>query len=286
MKIRKYTVWLFYLISINVFSAASSGTNVVRTIEYPEVLAPNIFENNEFVMSHQFGFDQAFSYVSDLESYWTYSSLYYYGTTARATLGARVNSSHRYSTTAVQYELQAYPKLFYGSYAAIDFSYANQSQTLFPGYQYRVEGYFNLWRQMEFSIGQGGSFFPQFSGNRFFMYTASLGKYSGNYFFWVRPYYYTPLSNQLYEIGIRKTFNDPNSYLSLVANVGHMPDIGNLPPLDNLITMQQKGVALSGQVPFNQYLFLKGTVSYDHQVYPAGLMRDITTAYLGVYIKC
>lgn len=265
------------------FAAPIGDTRIYRFNPYPTGIKP--FVPNIEGPHNEVGFDEAVSYVSDLSAYWAYSSLHYYRLSTKGNFGARVNSATRFDTTAVQYEIDAYPTLSKDAYAALNFAYANQSQILFASYQYRAEGYFTLPQQFELSLGQAGQIYPQFGDKKIFLYTGSFGKNFGNYFLWIRPYYYTPESNQFYEIGIRKTFSDPNNYVTLRINAGHLPDIGDLPPLDNLITLRQEGIALGGQLSLKYGIFLKGGVEYDHQVYPSNLIRNITTGNLSIFIR-
>jgi YaiO family outer membrane protein len=236
-------------------------------------------------LSNELGIDGALSRVSDLSTYWKYSSLHYYRLTDKGTFGGRVNIANRFGTTALQYQAEAYPVLSNGAYAALSLAYANTTQTLFASYQYRVEGYFPLPRNFEFSLGQGGQLFPRFENDKIFLFTGSVGKYINNYFVWFRPIYYTPVKDLLYEIGVRRTFDDPNMYVAVKALAGHLPDIGDLPPLSSVITLSEKALEITGQFPLTNNYFLQADVSYQHQVYPAGLIRNIATGFLGVFVR-
>ena len=267
------------------YAAPGAERSLVRSVDYFAWIRPYnqlLVKSN---LANEVGVDGALSYVSDLASYWSYSSLHYYRLTDRGTFGGRINSARRFSTTAVQYQAEAYPVFSNGVYAAFNLAYANTSQTLFASYQYRAEGYFPLPYNYEYSLGQGGQFFPRFSDKRIYLFTGSIGKYIGDYFVWARPYYYTPQSNFLYEVGLRRTFVDPNQFVSVRLNTGHLPDIGDLPPLDNIITVSQTAIAVGGQLPLRNNFFVKADVSYAHQKYPADLVRNITTLYLSVFVR-
>jgi len=279
------TLFLF-IESISVAEAApTTGSALVRSINYFAGIKPYSQLLVKDDLANEVGVDGALSYVSDLATYWTYSSLHYYRLTNKGTFGGRINSAHRFGSTAVQYQAEAYPVLYKGAYAALSIAYANSTQTLFASYQYRVEGYFPLPQNYEFSLGQGGQRFPRFGNQNIFLYTGSLGKYIGEYFVWARPFYYTPQSNFMYEVGLRRLFTDPNKYVSIRASSGHLPDIGDLPPLDNMITVSQSAIALGGQLPLKNNFFAKTDVSYAHQVYPSGLVRNISTLFLGVFVR-
>jgi YaiO family outer membrane protein len=228
------------------------------------------------------GFDQSGAVISDRHAYWSYSSLYYYRLTDAGKFGARVNYAHRNGTSAEQYQLEAYPQLFKGAYADLRFAYANTNQILFPSYQYRLEGYFELPYAMTFSLGHGSDIFPRFNNKKIYSYTTSLGKYIGDYFVWVRMNHYLPQSIQFYELGLRRDFSDGLTYINFKINAGRLPDIGDVPPLDKLIQIKQKGVSLDGQIPLTKTLFFKWRVGFARQIFPSGTVRNITDGMVGV----
>jgi YaiO family outer membrane protein len=256
-----------------------------RAVDYLTGLWPYNPQIVRTGLSNEVGLDAALSHVSDLSTYWTYDSLHYYRLTKNGTYGARVNSAHRFSETALQYQAEAYPVFANGMYAAATLAYANQTQTLFASYQYRGELYSPLGSGYEISLGQGGQFFPRLEHINIYLFTGSIGKYIGNYYMWFRPYYFTPQSNLLCEVGLRKTFNDPNAYISVRASSGKLPDIGDLPPISNLVTLSESAIGLSGQIPLPKNFYLKPDISYEHQVYPGTHVRNIVTAFLGVFVR-
>jgi YaiO family outer membrane protein len=228
-----------------------------RSIDYLTGLRPF---NSQIVttgLPNEVGLDGALAHVSDLSTYWTYSSIHYYRLTKSGTFGARVNSAHRFGTTAQQYQVEAYPVFSNKIYGAITLAYANQTQILFPSYQYRGELYFPLLPNYEMSLGQGGQFFPRLDNINIYLFTASLAKYMGDYYVWLRPYYFTPNTNLLCEVGVRKTFNDPNTFVSIRASTGRLPDIGDLPPFSSIVSARETAIGLNGQFPILYNIYLK-----------------------------
>lgn len=274
-----------FIISQPSRAASGSGGAEVRSMYYMTSIRPYQPVTYSSILANEVGVDGAVSYVSDLEAYWKYSSLHYYRNNQYGTFGGRINAANRFGTSALQYQAEAYPILFAGSYAALSLAYANTTQTLFPSYQYRAEGYFPLLKSYEFSLGQGGQMFPRFDNEKIFLYTGSLGKYMGNYFMWYRPYYFTPKSALLSEIGLRRSFEDPDTYVSARATLGHLPDIGDLPPNSNLVILSQNSLGLNAQFPLGCHVYGKADVSYAHQVYQTGLTRNITTGFLGIFVR-
>ena len=232
---------------------------------------------------NELGFDEDIAYASDLHSYWQYSSLYYYRYTDLGNFGGRVNYAKRYGTTGEQYQLEAYPKLFSGAYAAINLAYANSTQILYPSFQYGVEAYFDVSHGIEFSLGQATKKFVRFSNQKIYTYTGSLGKYMGNYFLWFRPSYFQPKATWYYEVGVRREFDNPHSYLTVKVAAGRLPDIGDLPPFDQMVLVSQQGLNIAGEFPLMKKLFLKLGVGYTHQIFhPSETVRNITDGSVGL----
>jgi YaiO family outer membrane protein len=255
-------------------------------LERLQTLQPNNAEANKLrgivikAQPHnEIGFDQDEAYVSDLQTYWSYSSLHYYRFTADGNVGGRINYAHRYGTTGEQYQVEAYPKISQNIYLALTYALANHTQYLFPTNQSLVEAYFNnLPHNMDASLGAR---YLRSLGVDIYTYTGSLGKYIYNNYIWFRPYHYTPQATDFYEIGIRHYFQDKNNYLALRVGVGKSPDLGDLPPLNQIIIISSRGFSLSGQYALTQTLFLKGGVGYVRQLFPSGLVREITDGSLG-----
>lgn len=231
---------------------------------------------------NEIGFDQDEAYVSDLQSYWQYSSLHYYRLTDKGNFGGRVNYAKRYGTTGIQYQLEAYPKLTSNSFATLTFAYANTTQILYPNLQYQVEGYIDVANGFEFSLGQGGKKYITFSNQNIWNYTGSIGKYFGNNFMWYRPSYSTPKATLFNEIGLIHYFSDDaKKYLSVKVSAGRLPDIGDVPPLDQMIVISQQGINIAGQLPLKKTLFLRLGAGYNRQDFPTGLIRRITDVSVG-----
>jgi len=234
---------------------------------------------------NELGFDQDEAYVSDIGGYWSYSSLHYYRFTNAGIFGARVNYANRYGIGGEQYQLEAYPKLFKNfyfikdSYLSLTGAISNTSQRVYPHYQYLIEPYFSFPCGFEASIGQ--RFLRTFDVN-VYTYTASIGKNIGSNFVWFRPYHYTPKSVDFFEVGIRHYFDADDTYAALKAGAGKMPDIGDVPPLNQIIILKTQLITLDGQMPIRKNIFLKAGVGYMRQTYNSGNVREITDGSLGI----
>ena len=95
----------------------------------------------------------------------------------------RVNVANRFSSTGAQYEADAYPSLGKSMYGYLNAGYSSAS--IFPEWRWGAEVFGNLPNAYEASLG-----FRQlrFGGAPVTLFTGSVGKYVGNYWFSARPY--------------------------------------------------------------------------------------------------
>lgn len=229
------------------------------------------------------GISQEEDYVSDLKQYWSYSSLYYYRKTIHGIFGARVNYANRYSMGGEQYQLEAYPKISPNVYAALSVGLSNTSQQVFPKYQYSVEPYFNLPKGYEASIGQ--RFIRSYDVN-IYTYTGSIGKNVGNYFVWLRPYHYTPKSVDFFEAGIKRYFEGlDDTFVSFKVGTGKIPDIGDIPPLNQITILSANTFSIDGQFHATRCMLVRLGVGYARQVYQSGNVREITNGSINLTWK-
>lgn len=283
--IYKYIYYIYlscfiFLVSIPVsFAGQYTQSRIFCGDHHPAPTIPKMQPD----LNNELGFDEDIAYISDLASYWKYSSLHYYRYTKSGIYGARVNYANRYSTNAAQYVLEAYPILFRGAYAAINLGYANSTQISFPSFQYGIEAYFNVKNGIEYSLGQGEKKFTRFSNQKIYTYTASIGKYINNYFIWFRPSYFQPRSTYFFEVGLKREFSDPHAYILFKLATGRLPDIGDFPPFSQMIVINQQSINIDGQIPLKKTLFLKMGLGFAHQVlHPSQTIRNITDASLGI----
>jgi YaiO family outer membrane protein len=276
----------------SIYADQGAWKNALEELDKINVLQPNneaanrlrkiVVEKKQLEPQNELGFDLDEAYVSDLASYWNYSSIHYYRLNDNGKFGGHINYAHRYGTTGKQFLLEAYPQLSKNIFATINLGYANTVQTLFPNIQYLLEGYIDVDHGFEFSLGQGGEKFIDFSNQTIFNYTGTIGKYIGNSFVWFRPHHYTPKNTEFYELGIRQYFSDINNYIAFIVGAGKLPDIGDLPPSDQMIVINQKGLGINGQFSLTKTVFLKYGVGYVKQRFPSALNREITDVSMGI----
>jgi YaiO family outer membrane protein len=228
--------------------------------------------------SNEIGFSQDEAYVSDLRSFWSYSSLHYYRTSSKGTFGGRINYANRFGIGGEQYQLEAYPKFAQIGYADLMFAYSNTSQRVFPQYQYRIEPYITLPKNLEASLGQ--YYLRSFSSN-IYTYTASIAKTFSNNTIWFRPYYYNPKNVAFFELGAKHYFSD-DVYLGVKAGAGNVPDIGDVVPFTQIVAYRGVYLGLNGQIPLRKQTFLRFGIGYLHQNYTTGLFRQVTDGSLEI----
>ncbi|HEX2548491.1 MAG TPA: YaiO family outer membrane beta-barrel protein [Gammaproteobacteria bacterium] len=277
----------------SIYADLSKFQNSLATLDEIQRLAPEDKEANDlrkkivkFIAEtpyNEIGIDWDEAYISDLKDFWIYSSVHYYRLNDNIKYGGHIYYANRNGSGEEQFQLEAYPQFTQHITASLTFAVAKTTQILFPAYQYNLEGYFDIANGFGVSVGQSGQRFVQLSNQKIYTYTASLNQYTGKYFFWFRPYYYTPINSALYTIGARKYFSDENNYINFRIGAGKVPDIGDVAPLDQILTVNQKfGAGIDGEVSLTKRLFLKYGVGYVKLTYPSGLLREITDASLGI----
>lgn len=152
---------------------------------------------------------------------WQITAFSYSRKTPIGTVIARLNHANRFGSKGFQYEIDAYPKFTENSYLYVNYGFSQNS--LFPKNRYGMEWYQNLPKAFEASLGVR---LLQFSGSYVDIYTATIGKYAGNYWFSLRSYVTpdtsgTSISGSLHT---RRYFSDPENYLGLKVGYGVSPD--------------------------------------------------------------
>ncbi len=152
---------------------------------------------------------------------WQITALSYSRKTKLGSVVARANYANRFGNKGFQYEIDAYPKFTENSYVYLNYGFSNNS--LFPKNRYGMEWYQNLPKAFETSLGMR---LLQFSDSYVDIYTATIGKYAGNYWFSLRSYV-TPDTTGTSVSGslqVRRYFSDPENYLGFKMGHGVSPD--------------------------------------------------------------
>ncbi|MEX0274208.1 MAG: YaiO family outer membrane beta-barrel protein, partial [Flavobacteriaceae bacterium] len=98
---------------------------------------------------------------------------------------------------------------------------------IFPDHRVGAELYGNLPNNMELSLGGRYLDFPS---SKVSIFTGSVGRYMGDYYVSVRPYY-TPQSGKRDGLAgtlMARKYRDANTYLGASFGMGYMPDLVQL----------------------------------------------------------
>lgn len=145
---------------------------------------------------------------------------------------ARVNYANRFEKTGFQIEADAYPRLNGSNYLYINYGFSQSS--VFPVHRGGLEWYHNFSNGFE---GSAGMRLLNFDPSNVEIYTASLGKYAGNYWLSLRSFV-TPETEKTSVTGVllvRRYFSGSKNYAGLKLGYGNSPD-----ELRNLIDSSQK----------------------------------------------
>lgn len=153
---------------------------------------------------------------------WQLLYLQYARKTAIGTVIGRVNYANRFGGNALQLEADAYPKIGENNYLYVNYGFSNYS--IFPRQRAGLEWNRSFPHAFEGSLG--GRILHFEGSKRVILYTGSIGKYVGNYWFSLRPFV-TPgeegTSVSAY-LTSRRYFSDPENYIGLRLGAGTSPD--------------------------------------------------------------
>lgn len=173
----------------------------------------------------------------------------------------RYNQTQRASTVGRQAEIDLYPRIKKGMYGYLNYGYSNT--LLFPDHRVGAEFYFSLPKSFEASAGARYMYFD--SNSDITLYTLTLGKYYGNYWFSGRTFLSDGkkgISNS-YTFIIRRYFSNPLDYVGLVGGIGFSPDDRT----DQFVNSKSRKVGLDFQYAINSYFNASLTYFFYQQQY-------------------
>lgn len=185
---------------------------------------------------------------------WQITALSYGRKTKLGTLVARVNYANRFGEKGFQYEIDAWPKISENNYGYLNYGYSKN--TLFPKNRFGVEWYHNFPNAFEGSLGMR---FLAFGTSNVDIYTATIGKYIGNYWLSLRSYV-TPDSTGTSVSGYitaRRYFSDPEDYIGLRIGYGVSPDDNRNPLIsEKVLTVKTRSIRAELNHIFNRIWIL------------------------------
>ncbi len=202
---------------------------------------------------------------------WQFVSTSYRHSFKKVSVIGRVNYANRFSTNALQYEVDAYPDVTKKMYAYVSAAYSNYS--LFPNYRFGFSLYRSLPKAFEVDLGFR---YLQFS-DATIIYTGALGKYYKDYWFSLRTFITpgnTGISQSLF-LTTRRYFSSADHHLSLIVGVGASPDEAtrDLFLLDKRSSLQAQKLRLEYQYGFKNNILINLRAGYENQEYFPDLYR-------------
>lgn len=159
-----------------------------------------------------------YSKVFDPMQYYTLS---YGKQTKYGSIIGKFNFSRRFNENGVQAEVDMYPKITKGLYAYVNVGFANTF--LFPDIRYGAELYKSLPHSLEISAGFRTLQYSTTTN----IYTGSIGWYTGNSYWSLRPYF-TPGdggTSTSAALNYRKYRSNADNYISFGYSMGVSPEV-------------------------------------------------------------
>ncbi|HEY3389067.1 MAG TPA: YaiO family outer membrane beta-barrel protein [Prolixibacteraceae bacterium] len=208
-------------------------------------------------------------------------------TSTFGTVTLRYNYAQRFGNVGNQIEVDAYPAIAKGIYMYLNAGISNKKN--FPYSRISAEPYFKLPAGFEMSLGLRYMNFDNnriaaMDSNKVLIYTGTIGKYYGNYWFSFRPYL-TPGKDgwsKSASITIRRYFNDADNYLSLILGTGVSPDEQQYAFDPVLYYLKSNKIGLEYQQKIGHRFFLNCGTGFATEEIRVGSKRNRLSFDLGV----
>jgi len=202
------------------------------------------------------------------------------------TVTLRYNFARRFENNGHQIEVDAYPAIASGIYMYLNMGISNKKN--FPYSRFSMEPYFKLPASFEFSVGFRYMNFDDnriaaFDSNKVMIYTGTIGKYFGDYWFSLRPYF-TPGKDEWSKsinLTVRRYFADADSYLSLIVGTGFSPDEQQY-AFDPGYYLKSNKIAIEYQQKLATRFFLNCGTGFAREEIRVGTKRNRFSFDLGV----
>jgi len=211
---------------------------------------------------------------------WQITALSYGRKTSVGSVIARVNMADRFGITAYQYEVDAYPSFTENSYFYVN--YGCSRNTIFPKHRFGFEWYHNFPKAFEGSIGMR---LLGFANSNVDIYTATFGKYIGNYWLSLRSFVTpgdagTSVSGLFF---VRRYFSDPENYLGFRLGYGISPDDNrNLIDSGEKLNLKSRSVRLEYNHIINHVWIVKTGAALGSEERPGDGFAGYYTFDIGV----
>ena len=225
-------------------------------------------------------------YFSDNASWQFFSASIGRKTTKLGTVILRYNYAGRFGKAGQQFEVDAYPTIAKAVYLYFNTGISNA--TNFPISRLTLEPYFKLPGSFEFSAGIRYMNFDKtrlvaVDSNKVIIFTGTIGKYIGNYWISVRPYF-TPGENawsKSVNLTVRRYLDQAGSYLSFILGSGISPDVQQYAYDPNYFLKSNK-IAIEYRQKIARSYYLDLGAGFAREEILAGIKHDKYTINLGI----
>lgn len=185
-----------------------------KAFEYSEIIKRNLQKNKIALIYDHDDFNKIFAPWN------AFSLSYTRRTKALGSVITRVNYANRFNTPGYQFELDAYPSIGEKMYMYLNVGYSQDA--IFPTTKWSASIYRSLPKSFEAELGIRSL---QFSTTTW-VFTASVGKYLGNFWFNLRPNFIPGSlgSSGSLNLTTRYYVGDANNYISLILGTGISAD--------------------------------------------------------------
>lgn len=175
---------------------------------------------NKLLRKNSIGINSSVDLYSSVFDPMQYYSLKYSRKTKYGSISPKLNVNRRFNEVGAQVEVDLYPKIRKGLYAYLNVGISNSF--LFPDVRYGAELYQSLPKSFEVSAGFRTLKYSSTTN----IYTGSVGWYTGNSYWSIRPYF-TPSetgTSGSATLTYRKYRSDADNYLGISFGMGLSPE--------------------------------------------------------------
>lgn len=179
---------------------------------------------------------------------------------------ARINQGNRFNSDGTQFEVDAYPRIREGTYLYVNAGHSDDS--IFPRKRFGIEVFQSLPQSWEASIGMR---YLEFSSSIVRIFTGTVGKYYGNYYYLFRANLVPDNAGTSFSgrMQIRRYIGD-ESYIAVSGSAGESPT--QVTP-GNLVVLRSSGGSLDLYQMLALNLFGSLGLSYSNDEIRAGSFR-------------
>ena len=218
---------------------------------------------------------------------WFFGSVTYTKKFKKAgSVSLRYNYANRFNRTGHQLEADAYPVINKSIYLYLNAGISNSIN--FPFLRAAVEPYFKLPAGFEASAGVRYMSFEKqnllnFGSGKVLIITGTIGKYAGNWWFSVRPYFsYSDREwSSSATLTARRYFSDADSFLSANFGTGFSPDLQQYAFDQELEYLKSNRILLEYQQKFSRWYIINLSAGYAREELQSSVSKNRFTFIAG-----